>query len=52
MIFNPDKPWTVDVTKLHSKGKNSPYDGFELYGKPEYVIVNGEVIINQGELMK
>jgi dihydroorotase len=52
VIFNPDKPWTVDVTKLHSKGKNSPYDGFELYGKPEYVIVNGEVIINQGELMK
>ena len=51
-IFDPDKPWTVDITKLHSKGKNSPYDGFELFGKPEYVIVNGEVIVNQFELMR
>ncbi len=52
VIFDPDKPWTVDISKLHSKGKNSPYDGFELYGKPEYVIVGGEIVINQGELMK
>ena len=51
-IFDPEKPWTVDITKLHSKGKNSPYDGFELFGKPEYVIVNGEVIVNQFELMR
>ena len=52
VIFDPDKEWTVDITKLHSKGKNSPYDGFELYGKPEYVIVGGEIVINRGELMK
>ena len=52
VIFDPDKKWTVDITKLHSKGKNSPYDGFELYGKPESVIVGGEIVINRGELMK
>lgn len=52
IIFDPKKPWTVDISKLHSKGKNSPYDGFELFGKPEYVIVGGEIVINQGELMK
>ena len=52
VIFDPEKPWTVDITKLHSKGKNSPYDGFELFGKPEYVLVGGEIVINQGELMK
>lgn len=52
VIFDPDKEWTVDITKLHSKGKNSPYDGFELFGKPEYVLVGGEIVINQGELMK
>ncbi len=52
VIFDPEKKWTVDITKLHSKGKNSPYDGFELFGKPEYVIVGGEIVINQGELMK
>ena len=52
VIFDPEKPWTVDIKNLHSKGKNSPYDGFELFGKPEYVLVGGEIIINQGELMK
>lgn len=52
IIFDPEKRWTVDITKLHSKSKNSPYDGFELLGKPEYVIVGGDIIINQGEFMR
>ena len=52
VIFDPDKEWTVDITKLHSKGKNSPYDGFELWGKPEYVIVGGEIVMKRGGLMK
>lgn len=52
VIFDPDKPWTVDVDKLHSKSKNTPFGGFELYGKPEYVLVGGDIIINSGELMK
>ena len=52
VIFDPDASWTVDINELHSKSKNSPFDGFELYGKPEYVLVNGKVVINSGELMK
>ena len=50
-IFDMDKEWTVDVSKLHSKSKNSPYDGFKLYGKPEYVIVGGDIVVNQGILL-
>ncbi len=52
VIFNPDEEWVVDKDKLHSKSKNMPFDGFTLYGKPQYVLVGGEVIINNGELMK
>lgn len=52
VIFDPDASWTVDINELHSKSKNSPFDGFELYGKPEYVLVNGKIVINSGELMK
>ncbi len=52
VIFNPDEEWVVDKDKLHSKSKNMPFDGFALYGKPKYVLVGGEVIINNGELMK
>lgn len=51
IIFDPDKEWTVDVSKLYSKSKNSPYDGYKLAGKPEYVIVNGEMVVNQGVLL-
>lgn len=50
-IFDENEKWTVDITKLNSKSKNSPYDGFELYGKPKYVIVGGRIKVNQGELM-
>ena len=52
VIFDPESEWTVDTSKLHSKSKNSPFDGFRLYGKPEYVIVNGNIVINAVELMK
>lgn len=50
-IFNPDEKWTVDIQKLNSKSKNSPYDGYELCGKPQYVIVGGKIIVNQGVLL-
>lgn len=50
-IFNPDKEWTVDITKLNSKSKNSPYNGYTLLGKPEYVIVGGEIKLSMGEIM-
>ena len=50
-IFNPNEPWTVDITKLNSKSKNSPFDGYELCGKPKYVLVGGKIIVNQGVLL-
>lgn len=52
IIFDPDKEWTVDIEQFQSKGKNSPYDGWTLCGKPEYVIVDGKIVINQGEFMR
>ena len=50
-VFDPDKEWTVDINKLYSKSNNSPYDGWTIPGKPEYVIVGGKIKVNQGELM-
>ena len=50
-IFNPDKEWTVDINAFNSKSKNSPYDGWTLLGKPEYVLVGGKIRVNQGEIM-
>lgn len=51
VIFNPDKEYTVHVEEFQSKGKNSPYDGWTLYGKPVYTIVGGEVVVNQGMIL-
>lgn len=51
IIFDPSKDWTVDISKFESKSKNSPYDGYVLCGKPEYVIVNGDIVVNQGVLL-
>ncbi|MEE1224625.1 MAG: dihydroorotase [Clostridia bacterium] len=50
-IFDADSEWTVDISKLNSKSKNSPYHGWTLYAKPEYVIVDGKIKINSGEIM-
>ena len=49
-IFDFDKDWTVDVKSFKSKSKNSPYDGWTLCGKPEYVLVGGRLTVNNGVL--
>lgn len=50
-IFDIEEQYTVDVSQFASKSKNSPYDGFELFGKVHYTIVNGKIIVNQGILL-
>ena len=44
-IFDENKAWTVDIDKLNSKSKNSPYDGFELFGTVKNTIVAGNIVI-------
>ncbi|XMB86914.1 dihydroorotase [Mycoplasmatota bacterium WC44] len=34
----------IDKTKFYSKGKNTPFDGWECYGWPVMTIVNGRVV--------
>lgn len=51
IVFDPEKPWTVDASKFQSKSKNSPYDKYELFGKPEYVIFGGKTVVSHGELI-
>lgn len=44
IIFDNDNKFKVDVSKFESKGKNSPYDGYELYGRVETTITNGKIV--------
>ena len=42
-IVDLNAKWIVDTAKFVSKGKNSPFDGYELYGVVKYTIVDGEI---------
>ena len=49
-VFDLDNQYTVKTEEFMSKSKNSPYDGFELYGKADTVIVKGKIVVEKGEL--
>ncbi|MGN1059740.1 MAG: dihydroorotase [Clostridia bacterium] len=50
VIFDMDKPYEVDVNRFASKSKNSPYHGFKLYGRAEYTMVDGRIVVSAGTL--
>ena len=43
MIANLDEKFVVDSAKFESKGKNTPFNGWELRGVVKYTLVDGEV---------
>ncbi|MEN6622411.1 MAG: dihydroorotase [Smithella sp.] len=42
-VIDPQLKWTVDVRAFHSKGKNSPFHGWEMQGKAILTIVGGKI---------
>ena len=43
-ILDPEKQITVDATRFHSKGRNTPFNGWELRGAPYATIVGGRTL--------
>jgi dihydroorotase len=43
-IFDPEKTWTVDPEKLHSKSKNTVFAGETFKGKVVYTICGGKIV--------
>ena len=43
-ILAPDLPVKVDASRLRSRSKNTPFDGWELRGAPAATIVGGRVL--------
>ena len=51
-IFDPNDPHTISwKTNLHACD-NSPYEGIEAAGRTRDVILNGELVVENGALIK
>ncbi len=49
-IIDMNKRWTVDADQFRSKGRNCPFNGWELKGKALMTIVGGEVKYPDSEI--
>jgi len=47
-VFDPKARWKVDPSRFLSKGRNSPYSGMPLIGRPACTIVAGSVVYRLG----
>ncbi len=43
-VFDPEETWTVDAKTFASKSRNTPFDGWELKGRPRRTIVGGRTV--------
>ncbi|MBR5467745.1 MAG: dihydroorotase [Firmicutes bacterium] len=50
-IIDADTLYNIDVNTFKSKGKNTPFDGYEVKGKVLCTIVGGKVVVENGELI-
>lgn len=42
-VVDLDKKWTIDSSEFVSKGKNTPFEGYEVYGEIDMTIVDGQI---------
>jgi dihydroorotase len=49
-LFDPEARWKVDPTRFVSKGRSTPFAGWELSGAPSATIVAGTVVWQRVEL--
>jgi dihydroorotase len=46
ICFDPDEPFVLDPQSLHSRSKNTPFDGARLQGRVKLSIVDGVIVYN------
>jgi dihydroorotase len=47
-----DRAWTVDTSRFHSQGKNTPFDGATLPRRAVATIVGGRIVMHEGRLLE
>ena len=46
-----NRKFKLNASQFHSKAKYSPYNGWEVQGKPVKTFVNGQLIMDEGEIV-
>jgi dihydroorotase len=47
-IFAPDRPWQVDPARLLSRGRNTPFAGWEFAPRVTHTLLGGELVFRLG----
>lgn len=47
-LIDPYKKWRVDSSEFYSKGRNCPFDGWELEGRAVLTMVHGRIVMKDG----
>jgi dihydroorotase len=47
-VIDPGATWVVDATRLASRSRNSPFDGWKLTGRVRHTICRGEPVVIDG----
>ena len=50
-VIDFNQKFKIDASKFKSKAKYSPYDGWEVVGKPVKTFVNGSLVFDEGEMI-
>jgi dihydroorotase len=51
VVVDLDRKYRIDASKFHSKAKYSPFDGWNVEGKPVKTFVNGRLVMDEGEIV-
>jgi dihydroorotase len=50
-VVDFNQKFRIDASKFHSKAKYSPFDGWEVQGRPVKTFVNGSLIMDEQEIV-
>jgi len=47
-MIDPDFRWTVDASRFRSKGRNTPFKGWEMTGRAVLTMAGGRIVYEEG----
>jgi dihydropyrimidinase len=51
VLWDPEARWTITMDDLHHDGDYSPWEGWEVTGRPVTTILRGAVVVDRGRLL-